>query len=90
MVQKMKLRDEFITHNTESESLLVPAGGAAFSGIVRGNSTFGAILELLKTETNEEGIVSAMCEQFDASEETIKKDVKSVLEKLRSIGAISE
>ena len=33
----MKLKKEFITHITEGESLLVPAGGAGFSGLVRGN-----------------------------------------------------
>ena len=86
----MKLKDEFITHNTENESLLVPAGGAGFSGIVRGNSTFGEILELLSEEITEEGIVDAMCEKFDAPRETIEKDVKTVLEKLRGIGAVSE
>ena len=30
----MKLKKEYIAHNTGSESLLVPAGGAAFSGLI--------------------------------------------------------
>ena len=38
----MKLRKEFIAHDTGGESLLVPAGGAGFSGLVRGNKTFGS------------------------------------------------
>ena len=45
----MKLKKEFLLHNTGSESVLVPAGGAGFSGVVRGNRTLGAMLELLKT-----------------------------------------
>ena len=44
----MKLRKEFITHDTGDESLLVPTGAAGFAGLVKGNKTLGAILELLK------------------------------------------
>ena len=55
----MKLKKEFLLRNTGSESILVPAGGAAFSGIVRGNKTLGMILELLKEETTEAEIVAA-------------------------------
>ncbi len=86
----MKLRKEFITHNTESESLLVPAGGAGWSGLVRGNKTLGAILELLKTETTEEAVTNAMKERFNASEDMIATDVKKALSELRKIGAIDE
>ena len=86
----MKLKKEFITHNTESESLLVPAGGAGWSGLVRGNKTLGAILELLKTDTTEEAIITAMKARFDAPEEVIIRDVKKALSELRKIGAIDE
>ena len=86
----MKLRKEFITHNTESESLLVPAGGAGWSGLVRGNKTLGAILELLQTDTTEEAIITAMKARFDAPEEIIIRDVKKALSELRKIGALDE
>ena len=43
----MKLKPEFITHFANDEALLVPLGGTAFHGIVRGNATLGAILERL-------------------------------------------
>ena len=86
----MKLRKEFITHNTESESLLVPAGGAGWSGLVRGNKTLGAILELLQTDTTEEAIITAMKVRFDAPEEVIIRDVKKALAELRKIGALDE
>ena len=84
----MKLKKEFIVHQTGEESYLVPTGRAEFSGIVKGNATLGAILELLKSETSEEAIVKAMCERFDASQEQITQDVKKVLDGLRGIGAI--
>ena len=86
----MKLKKEFITHNTGSESLLVPAGGAGWSGLVKGNKTLGAILELLKTDTTEEAVVAAMKERFDAPEDVIAVDVKRALSELRKIEAIDE
>ena len=86
----MKLKSEFIPYNTDTESLLVPAGGAGWSGLVRGNRTLGAILELLKSETSEEAIVSSMKARFDAPEDVIAADVKKALENLRESGAIDE
>ena len=44
----MKLSKDFISHDTGCESLLVPIGAANFSGLVKGNATFGAIVELCK------------------------------------------
>ena len=57
----MKLKKEFVTHDTGDESLLVPVGGTAFSGLVKGNKTLGAILELLGKDTTEADIIAAMC-----------------------------
>ena len=84
----MKLKKEFITHDTGSESLLVPTGKAGFAGLVKGNRTLGAILELLKTDTTEEEIVAALRARFDAPGELIAADVKKALDELRKIGAI--
>ena len=86
----MKLKKEFITHDTGKESLLVPTGSADFSGLVRGNKTLGAILALLKKDTTEEAIVAAMKERFDAPEDVIARDLKKALAELRKIGALDE
>ena len=86
----MKLNEKFITHCSGDESFLVPAGNAGFSGIVRGNKTLGAILELLKTETNEKEIVSSLRRRFDAPEGAVEQDVRRVLEELQRIGALAE
>ena len=86
----MKLKSDFITHVTESESLLVPTGAAGFSGLVRGNKTLGAILELLKKDISETEIVEGMKARFDAPEDVIAADVKKALANLRRIGAIDE
>ena len=86
----MRLRKDFITHDTGTESLLVPIGTAGFSGLVKGNKTLGAILELLKKDTSEKEIVAAMKARYDASEEIIARDVKKALAELRKIGALEE
>ena len=86
----MKLKNDFITHDTGTESLLVPTGAAEFSGLVKGNKTLGAILALLKQETTEEEIIATMKARFDAPVEVITRDVKKALAELRKIGAIEE
>ena len=86
----MKLKDEFITHDTASESLLVPTGAAEWAGIVRGNRTLEAILLLLRQQTTEEEVVVAMRERYDAPEDAIERDVAYLLGELRRIGALDE
>ena len=86
----LKLNNKFLLHNTDNDSVLVPAGNAGFSGVVRGNKTLGAVLELLKNDTTEAEIISAMKSRFDAPDGAIEHDVKKALSELRSIGALDE
>ena len=86
----MKLKKGFITHDTGSESILVPMGGAGWSGVVKGNKTLGAILDLLKENTTEVAIIDAIVQRFDAPEDIITRDVKKVIAELRKIGALDE
>ena len=86
----MKINEKYIVHNTNQEGLLIPTGGAEFSGIVRGNKTLGAVLELLQTETTEKDVIERLCERFEAPEMVIAADVRKVLKELRDIGAIDE
>ena len=86
----MKLKKEFLIHETRNETYLVPTGDAGFSGIVRGNQTLETILELLKTDTDEAAIVAAIQSRFDAPKEVIAADVKKALSELRKIGALDE
>ena len=86
----MKLRSEFLIHQNDKETLLVPAGSAEFSGIVKGNNTFGEILSLLKDDTSESQIIKSMCERYEAPEKVISQDVRKILDSLRSINALEE
>ena len=84
----MKLNREFLLHSAGGETVLVPTGAADFSGVVRGNRTLGAVLELLKTETSEAELIAALRARFDAPEGAVERDVKTVLDELRRIGAL--
>ena len=84
----MRLNKDFLIHTTEKETVLVPTGKAGFSGVVRGNKTLGAVLELLKNETTEDEIITALKQRFDAPDGAIEKDVKKVLSELSGIGAL--
>ena len=84
----MKLSKQFISYDAGSESMLVPTGSAEFSGLVKGNSTFGAIVALLENETTEDEVIDKMCAEYDAPRAQIAKDVRTAIKKLRSIGAI--
>ncbi|MDO4404335.1 MAG: PqqD family protein [Atopobiaceae bacterium] len=84
----MKLKEEYITHEIGDGLVLVPTGSASWSGFVRGNKTFGAILSLLREDTTEEAIVAAMRERFDAPEGAIERDVARAISELRKVGAL--
>ena len=86
----MKLKQGFITHELAGEAMLVPTGRAGFAGLVRGNKTLGIILNLLEKETTEAEIVAAMKARFDAPEEVLARDVRTALQNLRDVGALSE
>ncbi len=86
----MKLNKNFLIHNTQDEAVLIPSGNAEFSGVVRGNKTLGAILELLRKDTAEAEIVAALKAHFDAPEGAVEADVARALAQLRKIGAIDE
>lgn len=87
----MKLSPNFLIHVQDDEHLLIPVSDAKFSGVVRGNKTFGAILSCLKEETTEEQIVESLKAQFEgADEEVIKADVAKALSELSKIEAITD
>ena len=84
----MRISDDFVVQSSGGETIIVPVGSNSFIGMVRGNKTLGAILEMLKDETTEEQIVASMKKRFDAPEEAIRRDVVKAIAKLREIGAI--
>ncbi len=86
----MKLNRHFIVYTTDKETILVSSAESDFTGIVRGNHSLGAILELLKNGTGEESMIRQLRERFHAPEGVIEADVKKALSGLRKIGAIDD
>lgn len=86
----MRLKDGFITHETDGEQIMVASGKVRFAGLVRSNETAAFIVNSLKTETTKEAIVDAMAAKYDAPKEIIARDVEKILGQLKSIEALDE
>ena len=86
----MRLKEGFITHESDGEQIMVAAGDVRFSGMVRSNATAAFIVDCLKEDTTKEQIVEKMLAIYDAPEAVIATDVAKVLDSLRSIGALDE
>ena len=87
----MKLNPNFLTHITKGEHYIISTSDTKFKGIVKNNETAAFIVECLKTETTESAVVDKlMAEYKDADRPTVERDVKNILDKLRSIGALEE
>ena len=85
----MKLKDTYITHDSDGEQILLDTS-SSFAGLIRNNKTAAFIVECLKEDTTEEKIVEAMLEKYDAPKDVLARDVADVIEKLRKVGALYE
>ena len=85
----MKLKDDFLTYDSEGEKIIVSVSGA-FQGLARGNKTAAFIIDCLTEDTTPDEIIEKMLEKYNAPREVIESDVKMIVDKLRSIGAIEE
>ena len=86
----MKLNDNFISRDVGGEHVLVSVDGKGFSGLARGNETAAFIIKMLKKGTTREAMINALLDEYDAEKTAVEKDVDKILDKLRSIGALSE
>lgn len=83
----MKLKDTFITQESDGEQIMVSVGGSCF---VRSNATAAFIINCLKEETTKEAIADAMCAVYEAPREQIEGGIEKILGQLRSIDALDE
>ena len=86
----MNLKKEFITYPVDQNVIMVGTGDTSFKGVVKANTTAAFVLECLKNEISEEELVEKMLEKYDADREIITRDIHSIVEKLRSVGALQE
>ncbi len=86
----MKLNKDFIIHSTNDEHILVSTGVGSFSGLVRMNALGAFLVGLLNKDTTEEAMVDAVLAEYDVARERAAADVHTLIEKLRTVGAIEE
>lgn len=88
----MKLKSGVIVNEFNGEYIAVAAGeaGKAFNGMMKMNETAAFIAEKLQKETDEDGVVRALCEEYEVDEETARRNVIAIIEKFREIGIIED
>ena len=86
----MKLKKDFITHETNGQQIMVSTGESRFYGMVKANKTAAFIVNCLKTDTDEETITEKLKGRFDGPEDKMRSDVHRIVEQLKGIGAIEE
>ena len=83
----MKLKDSFITHDSDGEQIMVDTSGQ-FSGMVRSNKTAAYIVELLKEEHTLDELLDALYAKYDAPKDVLKNDVEAIVKKLKQAGCL--
>lgn len=88
----MRLKDDFILHNTGDDFVIIATGEAAknFNGMIKLNNMGGEIVTLLKNEITEEEVVKAIVDKYEVDYDTAKEDITNLLNSLRKVGIIIE
>ena len=86
----MKLKNGVIINEINGEYVAVAAGeaGKAFNGMIKMNETAAFIAEVLKKEIDEDGVVAAICAEYEVDSEIARENVRAVVAKLESAGHI--
>ena len=86
----MRLKKEIVLGSIDGKDFAIATGSMSkkIKGIINNNATANFIFQLLKEEQTEDSIVQAMCERYDAPEETIRADVKEILAQLDDMGIL--
>ena len=91
----MKIKKGFILREMSKEeglSVVVAIGANAekLNGYLTLNESGALIWKTLSNGASFDDVVNAMLEEYDAPRELIEKDVATVIEKLKEIGAIDD
>ena len=86
----MRLKDDFILHNTGEDFVIIATGEATknFNGIIKLNNMGGEIVGSLTTDISEEEIIKAIVEKYEVEYEIAREDILNLLDSLRKAGVI--
>lgn len=88
----MKLKSGFCTQKVADGQVMVPVDEKEtnFKGIVRSNETAAFVVDCLKEDTTSEEILAKLKEAYEGDEEVMKKDIETVIGKLKAIDALTD
>ena len=93
----MKLNDKYILRSLVGKGLLMPKNATdaslrTASGALRAITLSGSAFWMLKTfegrEFSQEEAVDAVCDHYEADRGVVEKDVSTLIETLRTCGAL--
>ena len=87
MLEKMKLRSDFISQELNDSIILVPLDGY-FKGVFKVNESAAFIVDCLKEETTVEEIKSKLMARYNIDEKEAENSVKKIIDKLQEINAL--
>ena len=88
----MKLGGEFVVRQIMDDTVAIPVGKTAlkFNGMIMLNDVSKIIWDCLEQGTDVNGIVTAVTEAFEVSDEDARMDILEFLEKLRNLQLLEE
>lgn len=88
----MKLGGEFVVRQIMDDTVAIPVGKTAlkFNGMIMLNDVSKVIWDCLEQDTDVNGIVTAVTDAFEVSEEDARMDILEFLDKLRNMQLLEE
>ena len=88
----MKLREGVVLNEMDGKILAVDAGDGSrrFEGMLRMNQTAGFVASLLEKDTDLEGIVKAMTEKYEVSEDCARENAQKVIEAFKKADLLED
>ena len=86
----MKIKKELVKREIAGDTILVPVGKTVYdsNGLFVLNELGGFLWDRLEKAENEEELLQAVLNEYEVTEETAKKDLRTFLDKLRELGIL--
>lgn len=88
----MKIKDGFILKEVAGNNIVIATGEQkmSFNGVMTFNEVGAAVFKLLDGTNTVENIAEKIAADYNADIETVKKDVNTLIEKMKQYGLIEE
>lgn len=88
----MKIKDGFILKEVAGNNIVIACGEQkmTFNGVMTFNEVGAAVFKLLDGTNTAENIAEKIAADYNADIETVKKDVNTLIEKMKRYGLVEE